>query len=433
LAIILNTMKNKNYSGLTIIVTGILFLLFLHPANAAETLNRARYLDQNTMTVGYTVPSRHYDFLVGIRGGIFTEGAWVKIKEADYTNNEIPSTKELISSVYTYDIRVQNPQVLDKPVFISLKFTSENNYKKRINFWNRVTNQWQEIPTAIDYENNIAKAAIHFPWSMVAVLETTGVMDGPVKYTSTANPSIQAETAIAIDERTGAVLYELNADKEWWIASLTKMMTALVFLETNPDFNRVMAYSSEDSTFGGNLYVVDGETMTLRDYFYSMLVGSANNAANAIARSTGMTRAEFVATMNQKADELGLAHTAFEDPSGLGLGNRSTVADYAKFMQTVSDRFEILQATTTPVYSFRTINIGSVHNIKNTNKLLSSGYYFLACKTGYLDEAKYNFAARVRNEDGNEIITVILGTDSDAARWQETSELIDWVFANYRW
>ncbi|MFA6272028.1 MAG: serine hydrolase [Patescibacteria group bacterium] len=426
-------MKNKNYSGLTIIVTGILFLLFLHPANAAETLNRARYLDQNTMTVGYTVPSRHYDFLVGIRGGIFTEGAWVKIKEADYTNNEIPSTKELISSVYTYDIRVQNPQVLDKPVFISLKFTSENNYKKRINFWNRVTNQWQEIPTAIDYENNIAKAAIHFPWSMVAVLETTGVMDGPVKYTSTANPSIQAETAIAIDERTGAVLYELNADKEWWIASLTKMMTALVFLETNPDFNRVMAYSSEDSTFGGNLYVVDGETMTLRDYFYSMLVGSANNAANAIARSTGMTRAEFVATMNQKADELGLAHTAFEDPSGLGLGNRSTVADYAKFMQTVSDRFEILQATTTPVYSFRTINIGSVHNIKNTNKLLSSGYYFLACKTGYLDEAKYNFAARVRNEDGNEIITVILGTDSDAARWQETSELIDWVFANYRW
>ncbi|MFA6524920.1 MAG: serine hydrolase [Patescibacteria group bacterium] len=426
-------MKNKNYISLTTIVTGILFLLFSHPVDAAETLNRARYLDQNTMAVGYTVPSRHYDFLVGIRGGIFTEGAWVKIKEADYSNNEIPSTKELISPVYTYDIRVQNPQVLDKPVFISVKFESENNYRKRINFWNRVTSQWQEIPTTIDYENNVAKAAIHFPWSMVAVFETTGVPDGPVKFTDAANPSIQAETAIAIDERTGTVLYELNADKEWWIASLTKMMTALVFLDTNPDFNRVLAYSSEDNTYGGNLYVQDGETMTLRDYFYSMLVGSANNAANAIARSTGITRSEFVAAMNQKADELGLTHTAFEDPSGLGLGNKSTVADYAKFMQTVSDRFEILQATTTSVYSFRTINIGSVHNIKNTNKLLNSEYYFLACKTGYLDEAKYNFASRVRNNNGDEIITVVLGTDSDSARWQETSELIDWVFANYQW
>ncbi|MFA6391888.1 MAG: serine hydrolase [Patescibacteria group bacterium] len=426
-------MKNKNYKGLTIIATGILFLSFSHPADAVETLNRARYLNQDTMAKGYTVPSKHYDFMVGIRGGIFTEGAWVKIKESDYLNYEIPSTKELISPVYVYDIRVQNPTVLDKPVFISLKFESENVYKKRIHFWDRITNEWRPIPTTIDYANNIAKAAIHFPWSIVAVFETTGVLDGPVKITGAGNPSIQAETAIAIDERTGAVLYELNSDKQWWIASLTKMMTALVFLETNPDFNKVMAYSSSDNEIGGKLYVVDGETMKIRDYFYSMLVGSANNAANAIARSTGMTRAEFVSAMNKKARDLGLTDTVFGDPSGLGLENRSTVSDYAKFMQTVSDRFEILQATTVPVYSFKTINIGSIHNIKNTNKLLNSGYKFIACKTGYLDEAKYNFTTRIKNDDGDEIITVVLGTDSDSARWRETSELIDWVFANYRW
>ncbi|MBU1075188.1 serine hydrolase [Patescibacteria group bacterium] len=426
-------MKNKNYTILTIFVAEILFLLFSNPADAAETLNRARYVDEATMAVGYTVPSKHYDFLVGIRGGIFEEGAWVKIKETSIAVNEIPSTKEIISPTYVYDIRVQDPQVLENPVFISLEFESENNYKKRIHFWNRVTSEWQAIPTQIDYENNIAKAAIHFPWSIVAVFETTGVLDEPVKITGAGDPSIQAETAIAIDERTGKVLYELNADKEWWIASLTKMMTALVFLETEPDFDEVFAYSSEDNAIGGKLYVSDGETMTVRDLFYSMLVGSANNAANAIARSTGMTRDEFVAAMNKKAADLGLANTVFGDPSGLSLDNRSTVTDYAKFMQTVTDRFEILQATTAPAYSFTTINVGSVHNIKNTNKLLDSGYYFLSCKTGYLDESKYNFASRVKNEDGDEIITVVLGTDSDWARWQETSELIDWIFANYQW
>jgi D-alanyl-D-alanine carboxypeptidase len=426
-------MKNKNYKGLIIFVAGIIFLLFSNPADAAETLNRARFLDQRTMNVGYTVPSKNYDFLVGIRGGIFSEAAWVKIKDVDYADYEIPSTKELISPVYVYDIRVQNPQVLDKPVFISLKFSTENDYRKRINFWNRVTNRWQEIPTTIDYNNHTARAAIHFPWSVVAVFETTGVPEGPVKYTNASDPRIQAEAAIAIDERTGTVLYEMNADKEWWIASLTKMMTALVFLDTNPDFNRVMAYSSADNEIGGKLYVVNGETMTLRDYYYSMLVGSANNAANAIARSTGMSRADFVTAMNRKTTELGLLHTRFGDSSGISLENRSTASDYAKFMQTVSDRFEILQATTTPVYSFRTINVGSIHNIKNTNKLLSSGYRFLAGKTGYLDEAKYNFTARVRSANGDEIIIVVFGTDSDALRWQETSKLIDWVFANYRW
>ncbi|MBU0613543.1 serine hydrolase, partial [Patescibacteria group bacterium] len=352
-------MKNKNYTILTIFVAEILFLLFSNPADAAETLNRARYVDEATMAVGYTVPSKHYDFLVGIRGGIFEEGAWVKIKETSIAVNEIPSTKEIISPTYVYDIRVQDPQVLENPVFISLEFESENNYKKRIHFWNRVTSEWQAIPTQIDYENNIAKAAIHFPWSIVAVFETTGVLDEPVKITGAGDPSIQAETAIAIDERTGKVLYELNADKEWWIASLTKMMTALVFLETEPDFDEVFAYSSEDNAIGGKLYVSDGETMTVRDLFYSMLVGSANNAANAIARSTGMTRDEFVAAMNKKAADLGLANTVFGDPSGLSLDNRSTVTDYAKFMQTVTDRFEILQATTAPVYSFTTINVGS--------------------------------------------------------------------------
>lgn len=426
-------MKNKKNIALTIFVAGILFLLFSYPVDAAETLNRARYVDEATMAVGYTVPSKTYDFLVGIRGGIFDEGAWVKIKETDFLDKEIPLTKEAISPVYVYDIRVQDPQVLDKPIFVSLEFESENNYKKRIHFWNRVTNEWQAIPTEIDYENNIAKAAIHFPWSIVAVLETTGALDEPVKITDAADPSILAETAIAIDARTGKVLYELNANKEWWIASLTKMMTALVFLETDPDFDEVIAYSSEDYAIGGRLFVADGETMTIRDFFYSMLVGSANNAANTIARSTGMTRDEFVAAMNQKAEDLGLTNTVFGDPSGLSLDNRSTVTDYARLMQTASDQFEILQATTTPVYSFTTVNIGSIHNIKNTNKLLDSGYYFLSGKTGYLDEAKYNFTSRVRNENGDEIITVVLGTDSDWVRWQETSELIDWVFANYQW
>lgn len=426
-------MKLKYLKTLVFLLAGGVVFFWFQEARAEETLNRARFIDEATMQKGYTVPSKHYDFLVGIRGGIFNEAAWVKIKETDIQGTVLPEEKELISQVYTYDIRVSNPQVLERPVFISLEFDSDTPYKKRFHFWNRVTGEWQEIPTDIDFTNNIAKAAIHFPWSKVAVFEDPTKLDEPVKITSNQGPSIQSTAAIVIDAKSGKVLYSKKPNKVWWIASLTKLMTAVVFLETNPDFNEVVAYSSADDTMGGRLRVSDGETMTIKDLFYSLLVGSANNTANTIQRSTGLTREEFVARMNAKAQEWGLANTTFTDPSGLDLGNQSTTADFARLMQTASQDFRILQATTTPLYSFSTINTGKPHHIENTNKLLDSKYYFLSGKTGYLDEAMYNFTAKVRNGEGNEIITVLLGAGADWIRWQETSALIDWTYDNWEW
>lgn len=248
--------------------------------------------------------------------------------------------------------------------------------------------------------------------------------------------ALDAEAAIVVDAKTGEILYEKNGEKELPIASITKLMTAKVVLDLEPDWNKVMEYSKYDddvTDYAGKwemsyLYVDPGETLTINDLFYSALVGSANNATYALYRSTGLIRSHFVEVMNRKAKELGMANSHFSEPSGLDPKNTSTVRDLAKLGRKAFGSLKVLQATTSKKYSFSTINTNEAHTISNKNKLLSRDLYILGTKTGYLYEAGKCIMAKAKNDFGDEVIIVTLGNFSENRDdyFDEAEQLINW-------
>ncbi|MBU0598095.1 serine hydrolase [Patescibacteria group bacterium] len=248
-------------------------------------------------------------------------------------------------------------------------------------------------------------------------------------------PSIQSHAVIAINEETEEIIFSKNYDTALPIASLTKLMTAAVFLDTNTPFDKVVTYQVGDNAVGSKLYVNPGETMTVKDLWYTMLVGSGNNAAKALARSTGLSNDEFVNRMNEKAEVWGLSNTKFYDVTGLDPRNVATVYEVALMSKKVLKDFRVLQGTTSPAYSFKTLE-GKPHTIENSAKgvsrgIINSDWILTGMKTGYLDEAGYCFMLKARNnrDSLNHVITVILnaGTSDPNLRYRETNELINYA------
>ena len=243
-------------------------------------------------------------------------------------------------------------------------------------------------------------------------------------------PHPGSTAVIAINEANNEILYSKNYDTVLPIASITKLMTASVFLDTNTPFDKVVEYSAEDNTFGSKLYVNPGETMLVKDLYYSMLVGSANNAANALARVSGLSRDEYVRKMNEKAQSWGLSHTKFTDVSGLDTGNVSTVYEVALMSKHILKDFRVLQGTTTREYLFKTINTDQPHTIKSSAKgvidgIVDSSLFITGMKTGYLDEAGYCFMLKAaKDRNSGYVITVVLGAESASQRYNETNDLM---------
>jgi len=245
---------------------------------------------------------------------------------------------------------------------------------------------------------------------------------------STQPPQISSKYAIIIDEPTGEIFYEKNAKKQVAIASITKLMTANVFMELELTWDKVITYNNQDNLEGARLYVNHGETMTIKDLFYSTLVGSANNAAKSLVRNSGLYEETFIQEMNNKAREWKLEDTVFKDMTGLNVENMSTALDVSMMARKTFKSFTMLEATTLPQYSFKTINTKSAHIIKSTNELLlDKDLYITGAKTGFLNEAGYCLVLKAKNKnDGKEVIGVILGAETSVERFDDMKKLITW-------
>lgn len=388
----------------------------------AQEIVNFLHIDQATITRGYTVKDSEDNFRIGIRPFVFSDDSWVKQIKHGYDEYAIPLGKKLISQVYTYDISMPQPHVLEKPIIVALKYFSENKSQKSLYFFNRIDLKWHALPTNFDLKNFYARAYIHFPYTTLAVFEDD-------QYSQVIN--LDSASAMVINVANDEVLYSKNEETNRSIASLTKLMTALVFLDFNLDWNTPYTISDDYSylkTVGSKLYVRAGEIVTLKNLFYSMLVGSANNAALALADSTGLTQEEFVNRMNQKADYLGMTNTFFVDPSGLGVDNQSTTVDVVKLSKQAFRFMSILQATLAKQYTFTTINTLETHTIKNTNPLVNSDLHLTGAKTGYLDEAGYCLVVKAKNNQGQEVIAVVLGNPSWQDRFDEAEYLVYYGF-----
>jgi len=259
---------------------------------------------------------------------------------------------------------------------------------------------------------------------------------GPVKIADYQEINIDCSKSCALDLETGRVVYDKNKDETTPIASITKLMTALVFLGNNPGWETIYEISREDRIEGGKEYLFLGEKTTVKDLFYTSLVGSANGATLAMVHSTGMTEKQFVEEMNKKAASLGLLKTSFEDATGLSNKNISTAHETAMLAKYALEQEEINKATLKKIYEFKTVQ-GAKKRIYTTDYLLENfsedGIRIIGGKTGYTEAAKYCFVGVFTDKNGNQIITSVLGGDSKNSRFSETKKLAEWVYGNYIW
>lgn len=258
----------------------------------------------------------------------------------------------------------------------------------------------------------------------------------PLLLATNAELQLAATSSAAIDCKTGKTLYNKEMDQKWPMASITKLMTALVFLDRNPGWDSAVEMKNEDRREGGRIYLFSGEKVKAKDLFYFALVGSDNTAAAALARSTGLSEKDFIAEMNSKAGSLKLKNTHFEDLTGLSGNNISTAREIAELAKAALANEEISKATLTNAYDFTTAD-GRKKHIDTTDYLLDNfsqnGLKILGGKTGFIDASGYCFVGKFTNHNGNEIISVVLGTDSKNARFQQTKKIVEWVYENYQW
>lgn len=232
---------------------------------------------------------------------------------------------------------------------------------------------------------------------------------------------VYARNAILVDPRTGEVLFEKNSTRSVPIASLTKLMTALVFLEQKPNLRRSVEVTSAELSGGGRTQLRSGESVALGDLLHMSLMCSDNVATRVLARESGLAPDAFVARMNRKADELKLSGTSFVEFTGLDERNVSTASDVARLLHAAAHDPLIQDVTTTREYAFRSDRRD--HVFRNTNRLLYGHWDVLGGKTGFINEAGYCFATWVR-EQGRDLIAVVLGAPTEATRFADAVRLI---------
>lgn len=244
---------------------------------------------------------------------------------------------------------------------------------------------------------------------------------------------VTALSAMIVDKKSGAVLWQKNPEAARPLASITKLMTALVFLEHQPPAETEITIQLSDNRGHGLIHVFPGEKIKAQDLFNASLVASLNNATMALVRSTALSEEQFVAAMNEKAKALGMTETVFIEPTGLDPANVSTASDIIKLIKAAFQKPEIVFATTQAEYRFSVTNADRNYTLKNTDKLLDSYLQIKAGKTGYLDEAGYCLAAEVIGHENQEILVVVLGSQTELDRFQDLKALAQWAFDNYYW
>lgn len=246
-----------------------------------------------------------------------------------------------------------------------------------------------------------------------------------------APPRIQAEGAVLMDARTGQLLFEKNAYKSLAPASTTKIMTAIIAIESGRLDEKTTISKNAASTNGSTMHLEEGQVITLRELLNGLMLRSGNDSAVAIAEFIAGSEAGFVEMMNEKAVELGAYNTHFRNPRGLTApGHRSTAYDlawitrYAMHNQTFADIVNTKHASIDWQDSR-----GKEHarNLKNTNKLLWMLEEADGVKTGTTNEAGPCLVSSATKDD-QRLIAVTL---RDPLRWEDSRKLLEWGFAEY--
>jgi D-alanyl-D-alanine endopeptidase (penicillin-binding protein 7) len=233
--------------------------------------------------------------------------------------------------------------------------------------------------------------------------------------------------AIIYDPETNEVLWEENSQTQRSIASITKVMTATVFLENNPDLTQPVTIVHSDVFQASTTHLHANDHVTTDDLLHLLLIASDNAAARALARVSPYGSEGFIGRMNEKAAELGLESTHYADPSGLLSENVSSAYDMARLITHASEDERISSIMRTPEYTVYSGKRAITFN--STNHLLRAGDVDVrAGKTGFISKAGYCLATVLRlPQSTHNVAVVVFGARSNAGRFMESRNLFNWV------
>ena len=240
-------------------------------------------------------------------------------------------------------------------------------------------------------------------------------------------PDVHAAAAIIYNPETNQVLWEENSQSQRSIASITKVMTATVFLENNPDLSQVVTVTRPDVFAASTTHLRANDKVTAGDLLHLLLIASDNAAARALARVSPLGSEGFIRRMNEKAEELGLQTTHYADPSGLLSENVSSAYDMARLITHASQDERISAIMRTSEYTVYSGKRPIVFH--STNHLLGrTDVEVRAGKTGFISKAGYCLATVLRlPQTSQDVAVVVFGARSNAGRFMESRNLMNWV------
>lgn len=251
----------------------------------------------------------------------------------------------------------------------------------------------------------------------------------PIRRWDVPEPELSASSAIIFNVSANKILYQKDIYGVYPIASLTKLMTALVFLEYGSLDQEILVSRDAVSAYGTMGKLVVGEKITARNLLYALLIQSSNDAAVALMEDLNGRGLDVVKLMNKKAKKLALENTYFEDTSGLSEKNVSTAMDLVLLTKAVlkNDLLRDIMATTV-------IDVASVdgkynHHLVNTNKLLGRLSEVIGGKTGYTEEAGQCMILITKIPEKDDIIISIVLNSAD--RLGESEQLANWTRKAY--
>ena len=247
-------------------------------------------------------------------------------------------------------------------------------------------------------------------------------------------PNVNSKSAILMEASTGRVLFEQNADEALPPASVTKIMTLLLVMEAIESgtlkYDDVLSASAYACSMGGSqIYLEEGEQMSVEDLIKSVVIASANDAAVVLAEAISGTEEAFVEQMNAKAKSLGMSNTNFENTNGLddtATNHVTSARDIAIMSRELIRHKKILEFSSIWMDTIRNGEFG----LTNTNRLVRFYKGATGLKTGSTAKAGFCISATAERE-GMSLICVIMGAESRDIRNSSASSLLDWGFANY--
>lgn len=254
-----------------------------------------------------------------------------------------------------------------------------------------------------------------------------------VSVSALSDDEVTAPSAVLIEPETMKVLYEKNGHEQRACASVTKVMTLILVMEAidagKLNWDQMITASAHAASMGGSdIWLEEGEQMSVRDMVKATVVASANDAAVALAEAVSGTEDEFVRQMNKKAKALGMENTVFKNCNGLDEeGHLTTAYDVALMSCELIKHEEIFEFTSIWMDELR----DGKTQIVNTNKLLKSYNGITGLKTGTTSQAGSCISATAER-DGLSLVTVVLGSETGTERFKAAATLLDYGFANYK-